>query len=99
MSYKCGLTHCAYVHYHYLLTLVPSNKSSSSEFGTETHNQSAKHIGELLMMMIGIQGFAESLQQKLSQTISTVSLVPRPSSLCPQKKIRERKAWYNLSRD
>ena len=27
------------------------------------------------------------------------SLVPRPSSLCPQKKIRERKAWYNLSRD
>ena len=27
------------------------------------------------------------------------SLVPRPSSLCPQKKIRERKTWYNLSRD
>ena len=27
------------------------------------------------------------------------SLVPRPSSLCLQKKIREKKAWYNLSRD
>ena len=25
---------------------MPSNKSSSSEFGTETHNQSAKRIGE-----------------------------------------------------
>ena len=27
----------------------------------------------------------------------TPSLVPRPSSLCPQKKIREGKAWYILS--
>ena len=31
--------------------------------------------------------------------VNCTSLVPRPSSLCPQKKIRERKAWYNLSRD
>ena len=34
-----------------------------------------------------------------SVTFSKHSLVPRPSSLCPQKKIREKKAWYNLSRD
>ena len=35
-----------------------------------------------------------------NNSVPHASLVPRPSSLMPpEKKVRERKAWYNLSRD
>ena len=46
-----------------------------------------------------LQGDRSLLMQFSMKVTVGVSLVPRPSSLCPQKKIRERKAWYNLSRD